>query len=165
MKKIITAGIIAIAIVTLSGCAGMVDGIRSMQAMQNCQYELTSVTPEVTLTYPLSKSTVNLTFDVNVKNPNPSSINMTKLGFDLLIDDTKVYSGVTDYNVSIPANSTGTIKIHSKFAYNDLQKTFLTIARAVADSKATYQINGTAYYNTILGEVNFPMTLTKGEVK
>lgn len=165
MKKIITAGIIGITTVVLSGCADMVDSIRSVQSMQNCQYEITSVTPEVTLTYPLAKSTVNLTFDVNVTNPNPSRISMTKIGFDLIIDDTKVYSGVTDYNVSIPANSSGIIKVHSKFGYNDIKKTFLTVARAVADSKATYQINGTAYYNTILGEMNFPMTITKGEIK
>ena len=46
--------------VILSGCAAIMDAAKSMQALKNCNYSITSVTPEVKLTYPLSRSSVDL---------------------------------------------------------------------------------------------------------
>ena len=164
MKKLIAITLVSVIAVILSGCAEVVNAAKSMQAVKNCNYTITSVTPEVKLTYPLSRSSVDLVLDVKVDNPNDANINLTKLGFTLLVNDTQVYKGKTDYNVAIAAKSSGVIKLRSQFYYNDIQNTFVSLARSISDQKASYRVDGTAYFDTVIGEMEFPVTITKGEL-
>ncbi len=148
------------ALLSLSGCATVMERM----GLLNCRYSLEKVIPRLEIMVPVSRSAVALAFEVKVANPNPSRVTLDHLAFDLWVNETQVASGDSRQRKSIEAQSEGTIEIQSRFTYEALKDAFLMLAESVRRGEATYEIKGTAFYDTALGPFQLPVTIKKGEV-
>jgi LEA14-like dessication related protein len=157
-KAVVKAGLLLA--LSLGGCATVLERV----GLVNCRYSLVKASPQLDLTIPVSRSAIALTFEVKVTNPNPNPVTLDHLVFDLFVNQAKVASGDSKLQASIAAGGEGTIAVESRFTYEELKDTFLTLAETIRRGEATYEIRGTAFYETALGPLAFPVTIKKGEV-
>lgn len=151
---------LVLAVLSHAGCASLME----RAGLLNCRYSIVKTTPHLDITVPVSRSAVALTFEVKVTNPNPNSVTLDHLVFDLLVNDAKVASGDSKVQTSIAASSEGTITVESRFTYEEVKDAFLTLAETIRRGEAKYEIRGTAFYETVFGPLSFPVTIRKGEV-
>ncbi len=67
---------------------------------------------------------VELTFDVDVDNPNQIAINLASYDFDFLIDQNSFVQGNQPLSTEIKSVSTSTIQVPVRFTFSDLYNTF-----------------------------------------
>ena len=154
---LLTVGCIVLAAVTLSlsGCRSLLPG-----DLVNPSYRLRSVIPHVAIALPLSASAIDLDFTIVVDNPNPIGLHLEWLDFDLAINGTPILHSVrADQGVHIPARGVGDFHLRTRVGYTNLKALFHEIADMVQGNRASYAIQGNAYYKTPFGLKRFPMTL------
>jgi LEA14-like dessication related protein len=147
--------LLPVATLTLSGC-------RSLAGLNivNPRYALRGVVPHVAIALPLSQSAIDLDFNIEVDNPNPVSLRLDWLDFDLAVNDMPVLTSVrAEQGVRIPAHGIGDVRLRTRVGYENLKTLFREVADMVQGNRATYTINGNAYYQTPLGQMRFPLTL------
>ncbi len=155
--SVLTTICLALAAVTLffSGCSSMA-GINIV----NPRYSLRGVSPHVAIALPLSASAIDFDFLIGVDNPNPVSLRLDWLDFDLSVNDTPVLTSVrAEQGVRIPAHGVGDVHLRTRVGYENLRTLFRQVADMVQGNRATYTIRGNAYYNTPAGQLRFPLTL------
>lgn len=163
MHRIILSFSLLVFLIIGGGCAPI--QINPLAALDNCEFSLQRVTPTIAVTFPLEKSYVDLDFEIGVKNPNAVTLNFTRLAFDLYINDKyRVFNGSTDYGIALKANQYSTVRLKSRFTYEELSDLFITLSDIIRKKQATYTIKGTAFYNTPFGEISFPTTIARKEV-
>lgn len=164
MKRYLLFPILLILFLAGTGCSSL--QINPLAALDNCQFTFQRVTPTIGITFPLENSYVDLNFDIGVKNPNSVTLNFTRLAFDLYINDQyRVFTGTTDYGLSLRANEFSTVRLKSRFTYREFSDLFLTLADVIRKHQASYTIKGTAFYSTPFGEISFPTTIAHNEIK
>jgi len=77
-----------------------------------------------------------------------------------LINNNRVLNNVrSDQGIHIPARGTGDVHLTSHVTYDNLRTIFNEVANVVQGNRATYAIQGNAYYDTPAGRVQFPVTV------
>jgi LEA14-like dessication related protein len=75
----------------------------------------------------ISLQDLELTFDVDVDNPNAVAINLASYDFDFLIDQNSFVKGSQPLSTEIGSSGNSTIQIPVKFTFKELYQTFSSI--------------------------------------
>jgi LEA14-like dessication related protein len=123
----------------------------------NPTYQLRGVQPRVNLGIP---PTMDIDFTVGVDNPNSVELRLDHFDFDLLINNNRVLNNVrSDQGIHIPARGVGDVRLTTHVSYNDIRNIFNELASIVQGNRASYAIQGNAYYDTPVGRLQFPVTV------
>jgi LEA14-like dessication related protein len=137
---------------TLSGCASAVNIV-------NPRYTLRGVTPRVNLAIPPS---IDLDLTIGVDNPNPVGIRLDRLDFDFFINNNAVLNSVrSDQGIKIPANGIGDIRLNARIGYDNIRTIWREVSEIIQGNRATYSLRGNAYYNTPVGQLRFPVEVSR----
>jgi hypothetical protein len=138
----------------LGGCQTLAD-----LNIQNPAYRLTNVRPRVDIAIPFSASKIDFDLAIEVENPNTVDLRLDRMNFDLLVNGTRVVSGLTNQRIRIPAEGVGRLDLTASVGYNELSSLFRDVAGWIQGSRPDYEIRGTAFYDTPIGELSFPVTV------
>jgi LEA14-like dessication related protein len=145
----------AVASFVLSGCAAA----RAALNIENPRYAIRNIHPRIDIAIPLSSSSIDVDFAIEVDNPNSVGLRLDQLDFDLFINDTRVIDGVSQQRISIPANGRGDMQLRARIGYQNIRAAWGEILDAIRGERARYEIRGTAHYDTPLGTLRFPVTV------
>ena len=139
-------------LVLLTGCNTL-----SNLHILNPSYSLRGVQPRVNFGIP---PTMDFDFTVGVDNPNPVELRLDHFDFDVLVNNNRVLSNVrSDQGAHIPARGVGDVHLTGHVSYNDIKSIFNELANIVQGNRASYAIQGNAYYDTPVGQLRFPVTV------
>jgi LEA14-like dessication related protein len=163
MKRNLTLGtvlaalsiIAGIACFALSGCSSVARALN----IENPRYSIRDIHPRVDIALPLSASSIDVDFALEVDNPNSVALRLDQIDFNLFINDTRVLDSVSQQGIRIPANGRGDVQLRARIGYANLRSIFSEIADVVRGNRARYEIRGNAYYNTPIGQMKFPVTV------
>jgi LEA14-like dessication related protein len=143
------------AMLSLSGCAAA----RAALNIENPRYSIRNVQPRVDIAIPLSASTIDLDFDIEVDNPNSVGLRLDEIDFDLFINESRILDGVSQQRINIPANGRGDMRLRTSIGYNNLRTLWNEVVNAIRGQRAKYEIRGNAYYDTPIGRLRFPVSV------
>ncbi|HYH10169.1 MAG TPA: LEA type 2 family protein [Thermoanaerobaculia bacterium] len=162
MKRTLTLGsllavmsIVAGALVLLSGCAA----VRSALDIENPRYSIRDIRPRVDIALPLSASSIDIDFALEVDNPNRVGLRLDQVDFNLFINDTRILDSISQQNINIPANGRGDIALRTRIGYQNIRSIWNEIVDIVRGQRARYELRGNAYYQTPVGRLKFPVTV------
>ncbi len=75
----------------------------------------------------LSLQGIEITFDLQVTNPNPIALNLTSYNYDLLVEENSFIKGNKSLETIIEANQSSIISIPVNFTYKELYNTFTSL--------------------------------------
>ena len=75
----------------------------------------------------VSLSDIELTFDVDIDNPNQVAVNLASYNFDFLIDGNSFVKGDQPLTSEIKSATTSVIQIPVRFTFEELYNTFTSI--------------------------------------
>lgn len=140
----------------LTGCAA----VQSALDIQNPRYAIRDVRPRIDVALPLSASTIDLDFALEVDNPNDVGLRLDQIDFNLLINGTQVLDTVrSQQGLRIPANGVGNVRLQTRIGYNNIRSLWGEMVDVIRGERAQYEIRGTAYYDTPVGRLRFPLTV------
>ena len=140
----------------LSGCAA----VQSALDIQNPRYAIRDVQPRIDIAIPLSASTIDLNFDLEVDNPNGVGLRLDEIDFNLLVNGTQVLDSVrSQQGLRIPANGVGNVRLQTRIGYNNIRSLWGEMVDVIRGERAQYEIRGNAYYDTPVGRLRFPLTV------
>jgi LEA14-like dessication related protein len=143
-----------LAVLSLSGCSSL-----GNLNIVNPSYSLREVRPRVNLALPPS---IDFDFTVGIDNPNTVALRLDRFDFDLLINNNPVLRNVrSDQGVHVPARGIGDVHLTSRVNYDDIRTIYREVADVVQGNRARSEIRGNAYYNTPIGPMRFPVTVTR----
>lgn len=148
----ICAGLAAL---LLSGCSSVARALN----IENPKYSIRDVRPRVDIALPLSASSIDIDFNVEVDNPNSVGLRLDRIDFDLFINDSRIMDSVSSQNVRIPANGRGDVRLSTRINYQSIRTLWNEIVDVVRGERARYEIRGNAFYDTPLGVMKFPVTV------
>ena len=126
----------------------------------NPSYSIRDVRPHVAVALPLSASTIDFDFTLGVDNPNSVGLRLDRVNFDVLVNDNPLLTSYSsDPQVSIPARGVGDVHLRSRVSYDSIRSIWSEIVNAVQGNRANYGLRGTAFYNTPVGQLQFPVTV------
>lgn len=140
---------------SLSGCAAA----RAALNIENPRYSIRDIRPRVDIAIPLSASTIDLDFAIEVDNPNSVGLRLDEIDFDLFINDTRILDGVSQQRIDIPANGRGDMRLRTSIGYDNLRSLWAEMVSAIRGERARYEIRGNAYYDTPIGRLRFPVSV------
>lgn len=162
MKRTLTLGsllaglcIMASLALLLSGCAAA----RAALNIENPRYSIRDIRPRVDIAIPLSASTIDLDFNIEVDNPNSVGLRLDEIDFDLFINESRILDGVSQQRINIPANGRGDMHLRTSIGYQNIRTLWNEVVSAVRGERAKYEIRGNAYYATPLGRLKFPVSV------
>ena len=133
-------------------------GCRSLNII-NPTYSLRGVSPHVVLGIPPA---IDLDFTVGVDNPNPVELRLDHFDFDVLINNNTVLNNIrSDQGAHIPARGVGDVHLFAHVNFSNLETIYRQIIDVVQGNRASYQLRGNAYYDTPVGLLRFPVTVTR----
>jgi LEA14-like dessication related protein len=139
----------------LSGCSS----VAKVLNIENPRYSIRDIRPRVDIAIPLSASSIDLDFNVEVDNPNSVGLRLDRIDFDLFINNSRIMDSVSSQNVRIPANGRGDVHLSTRINYQSVRNLWTEIVDVVRGERARYEIRGTAHYDTPLGIMKFPVTV------
>jgi LEA14-like dessication related protein len=145
----------AAAVLLLQGCAAAQGALN----IENPRYSIRDIRPRVDIALPLSASTIDVDFAVEVDNPNSVGLRLDQVDFDLLVNDVRAVRSTSHQGVRIPANGVGNIQLQTRIGYDNIRTMWGEVLDAVRGERARYEIRGTAHYDTPLGRMSFPVTV------
>ena len=86
-----------VAFLLLSGCAA----IRQTLNIENPRYSIRDVRPRVDIAIPLSASSIDVNFAIEVDNPNSVGLHLDQIDFNLFVNDTRVLDSISQQDVRI----------------------------------------------------------------
>ena len=140
---------------TMSGCSSVASALNIV----NPTYSLRNVQPRVAIALPLSASTIDLDFDLGVDNPNSVGLRMSGINFDMFVNGNRLLSSQSNNGIDIPANGYGAVHLRSRVGYNEIRGIWQQVADVIQGNRANYEVRGTAFYDTPVGRMNFPVTV------
>jgi len=162
MKRNLTLGaflalfcILAGVSLLLSSCAG----IRQALNIENPRYNIRDIRPRVDIALPLSASSIDIDFALEVDNPNSVGLRLDQIDFNLFINETRVLDSVSQQDIRIPANGRGDVNLRTRIGYQNVRSLWDEIVGVVRGNRAKYELRGNAYYQTPLGRLKFPVTV------
>lgn len=141
-------------ILSLAGCRTLQD-----LNIENPRYSFRDIRPRVSLALPLSASTIDFDMNVEVDNPNSIGLRLDRIDFDLMVNGDRVVSGVSRDRIRVPANGVGEVPLRARVGYNELRSLWNEVTDSIRGRRANYELRGTAYYNTPIGQMKFPVTV------
>jgi hypothetical protein len=154
MNRPILLGLAGLSVLLLAGCQTLAD-----LNIQNPSYRILNVRPRVDIAIPFSASRIDFDMAIGVENPNAVGLRLDRMDFDLLVNGTRVVSGLTNQRIRIPAEGTGTLDLTASVGYNEISSLFREVVGWVQGGRPDYEIRGTALYDTPIGQVSFPVTV------
>ncbi|MDD5530754.1 MAG: LEA type 2 family protein [bacterium] len=141
---------------TFSGCAM----IKSRLAMKDCKFRIANI--EAVEYNPLQDlDKVNVKLNIDCMNPNNAiEAVLDKLVFNLLLNGKNVADGKITDQLRVGPQKTVSFPVSIGLSLSKIGKTAL---EAIQSNKAAYELKGTAFFSTILGETSIPVTITKGK--
>ena len=163
MKRTLTYGtalaglsILAGILVFLSGCGA----VRQALNIENPRYSIRNITPRLDIAIPLSASSIDVDFAIEVDNPNSVGLRLDEIDFNLFINDARVLDSISQQNIRIPANGRGDVQLRTRIGYQQVRNLWNEMVDIVSGrQRAKYEIRGNAYYDTPLGRLKFPVTV------
>jgi hypothetical protein len=153
-KLILPLAATALLVVVVAGCQTLRD-----LNIQNPNYALRDVRPHVNIALPISASTIDFDFVVEVDNPNSVGLRLDEIDFALMVNGSRIAQGLTTQRIQIPANGAGRVPIRTSVGYNQIRTVFDEVVRAVQGREARYAVEGRAHYNTPVGRMSFPFSV------
>jgi LEA14-like dessication related protein len=126
--------------------------VKERLAIKECKFSLVSVKP-----YDFTFNNMKLDFDIKAENPNNVNATLDRLAYTFYANNTDIFQGTTGKGLSIPAGKTNTFTTTVTLEYTKLGQ---AITEAIRLKTASYKVQATAYINTILGEISYPVTIT-----
>lgn len=139
----------------LSGCAA----VQQVLNIQNPRYSIRDIRPRIDIALPLSASSIDIDFNIEVDNPNGVGLRLDEIDFDLFINDSRILDGVSQQRINIPANGRGDMRLSTRIGYDNLRALWGEIVDAIRGQRARYEIRGNAYYDTPVGRLRFPVSV------
>jgi len=163
MKRNLTLGALlaifcitaALASLALSGCAA----IQQTLNIQNPRYSIRDIRPRVDVALPLSASSIDIDFALEVNNPNSVGLRLDQIDFNLLINDNPVLDSISQQNLRIPANGVGNVNLRTRIGYQNVRSLWNEMVNVIQGNRARYELRGNAYYQTPAGRLKFPVTV------
>ena len=143
------------AVLLLSGCAALQTALN----IENPRYAIRDIRPRVDIAIPLSASSIDIDFNLEVDNPNSVGLRLDQLDFNLFINDTRVLDSVSRQDLRIPANGVGDVQLRTRIGYQNIRSLWNEIVDIVRGQRARYELRGNAYYETPVGRLKFPVTV------
>ena len=143
------------AVLLLSGCAAVQQALN----IENPRYALRDIRPRLDIAIPLSASSIDIDFNLEVDNPNSVGIRLDQVDFDLFINDSRILDSTSRQNISIPANGRGAVQLRTRIGYSNIRSMWGEITNIIRGNRARYELRGNAYYNTPIGQMRFPFTV------
>lgn len=144
MKKIC----LLLIIVFLLSCTA----VQERLAIKECKFSLVSVKP-----YDFTFNNLKLDFDINCNNPNKIDAVLDKLKYTLYANDNRLISGTTGKGIKISAKGSNSFVTTVTLEYSKLGEALISAIRL---GKAEYRVEATAYIQTIIGEISYPVEIT-----
>ena len=139
----------------LSGCAAVGNALN----IQNPRYTIRDIRPRVAIAIPLSASSIDIDFNLEVDNPNTVGLRLDHIDFDLFINDARVLDSVSQQDIRIPARGIGDVHLRTRIGYQSIRTLWDEIVDVVRGQRARYELRGNAYYDTPAGRLRFPVTV------
>ena len=139
----------------LSGCAAA----RAALNIENPRYSIRDIRPRIDIAIPLSASSIDVDFAIEVDNPNSVGLRLDEIDFDLFINDQRILDSVSQQRIAIPANGRGDIQLRTRIGYQNVRALWSEVLDAIRGERARYEIRGNAYYDTPLGRLKFPVSV------
>jgi LEA14-like dessication related protein len=155
MKRTLPGAFVLAAALALSGCGSVAKSLNIV----NPTYTLRNVQPRVALALPLSASAIDFDFDLGVDNQNAVGLSLSGVTFDVLVNDNRLVSSVSEQRVNIPARGYGVVHLRARVGYNEIRSIFQQVTDVIQGNRARYELRGTASYDTPVGRLNFPVTV------
>ncbi|HJQ39178.1 MAG TPA: LEA type 2 family protein [Thermoanaerobaculia bacterium] len=163
MKRNLTLGVVlalfcilaGLASLLLSGCAA----VRQALNIENPRYSLRDIRPRVDIALPLSASSIDIDFAIEVDNPNSVGLRLDEIDFNLFINDARVFDDIRQQDIRIPANGRGNVNLSARIGYQSIRTLWNEIVNVVQGNRARYELRGNAYYDTPVGRLKFPVTV------
>jgi LEA14-like dessication related protein len=162
MRRNLTLGALLAGLCFSAAAALLLQGCAAAQAalnIENPRYSIRDVRPRVDIALPLSASTIDVNFAIEVDNPNSVGLRLDQVDFDLLVNDVRAVRSTSQQGVRIPANGVGNIQLQTRIGYDNIRTMWGEVLDAVRGERARYEIRGTAHYDTPLGRMSFPVTV------
>lgn len=150
--------VLSILSMSLSGCSAL--------NIVNPTYSVHEIRPRVDIALPLSHSGIDIDFTLGVENPNRVGIRLSRVDFDLFVNDQPMLRGYSsDQNISIPAHGFGEVHFRTRIDYEHIRPMFRQLTDLIQGHHAEYSLRGRAYYDTPLGPIRFPVNVLHREVQ
>lgn len=144
---------LSVSTIVLSGCSSLAN-----LNIVNPSYSIRDVRPRLNLGIPPS---IDFDLTIGVDNPNSVALRLDRLDFDLLVNSAPVLRNVqSNQGIQIPARGIGDVRLTSRVSYNDIRNIWEEIQNVIQGNRARYEIRGNAYYNTPIGQMRFPVTVS-----
>ena len=160
MKRQLVYGTLLMgACIALSICAIFLSGCNTLANLHiiNPSYSLRSVSPRVNLGIPPS---VDLDFTVNVNNPNPVGLRLDYFDFDVFVNNNPILRNVHSVQgFQIPARGDNDVHLATHVTYDSIRSIYNEVINMIQGNRATYGIQGNAYYGTPVGQMRFPVNV------
>lgn len=155
LASLLTGLCIVLSMVTLSmsGCSAL-PGLNIV----NPSYSLRGVDPHLNLAVPPS---MDFDLTVGVDNPNPVGLRLDQFDFDLLVNGNNIAYGTTFDRVQIPARGYGDVRLRTHVTYDNAKAIFRQVADLIQGNRARYELRGNAAYDTPVGRLTFPVSVTR----
>ena len=158
-RNLLLAALLAATCVGLSVCLIATSGCNTLANLHviNPSYQLRSVNPRLNLGIPPS---IDLDFTVNVNNPNPVALNLNYFDFDLLINNNPILRNVHSVQgFRIPAQGDNDVHLATHVTYDSIRSMYNEVVNMIQGNRASYGIQGNAYYDTPVGQLRFPVNV------
>lgn len=144
-----------VALFLMSGCAAIQQALN----IENPRYSIRDIRPRVDIAIPLSASSIDIDFAIEVDNPNDVGLRLDQIDFNLFINDTAVLDTISQQNIRIPANGISDVQLRTRIDYQNVRTLWDQLVNVMRGQRARYEIRGNAYYETPLGRMKFPVTV------
>lgn len=162
MRRTLTLGSFLAFLSMAAGVALLLSGCSSLQRalnIENPRYSIRNIHPRVDIALPLSASSIDIDFDLEVDNPNSVGLRLDQVDFNLFINNSRVLDSISQQNINIPANGRGDVQLRTRIGYQNIRALWSEIVDVVRGERARYEIRGNAYYQTPVGRLKFPVTV------
>jgi LEA14-like dessication related protein len=163
MKRTLTVGSVlaclsmaaGMAVLFLSGCAAL----QNVLDIENPRYSIRDIRPRIDVAIPLSASSIDIDFALEVDNPNKVGLRLDQVDFNLFINDSRVLDSISQQDINIPANGRGDVLLRTRIGYQNIRSIWNEVVDIVRGQRARYELRGNAYYDTPMGRLKFPVTV------
>jgi LEA14-like dessication related protein len=162
MKTTLKLGSLLAFVSIISGIALLLSGCSALQSalqIENPRYSIRNIHPRIDIALPLSASSIDIDFAIEVDNPNRVGLRLDQIDFNLFINNSRVLDSISQQNINIPANGRGDVNLRTRIGYEQIRSLWSEVVDVVRGERARYEIRGNAYYNTPVGRLKFPVTV------
>ena len=162
MKRNLTLGTLLAVLSITAGAALLLSRCSSVGRalnIENPRYSIRDIHPRIDVALPLSASSIDIDFNLEVENPNSVGLRLDQVDLNLLINDSPVLDTISQQDLRIPANGRGNVALRTRIGYQNVRSLWTEMVDVIRGQRARYEIRGNAYYQTPIGRLKFPVTV------